>query len=356
MFRQENHFGDLSHYIQKNNKMKNFITIAHGLADHTHNPHRWSSLPIYYFHMALFLIGMSGPSWANGTAKHPATASTALDFIWSETFSGLPNGITADTGITAWNTSITQGTLEVRDQLLYFEGTSGGTNATWTSAEIDISNFADIRISYRLDDTDATKEPDDYVRGYYILDNGARIQFANTANNLASSITESIANLNGSTLRIEIDFRVSFSGETYTVDNLLVEGTTTSPPSTSSAWNNSGSTIHYSNGNIGIGIIAPDAELAINGRMHSREVRVDIIGWPDYVFEEDYNLPSLEEVKSYIQQKGHLIGIPSAATIETQGLPVGDIQKRLLEKIEELTLYILQNERRVRALQQVEND
>lgn len=96
------------------------------------------------------------------------------------------------------------------------------------------------------------------------------------------------------------------------------------------------------NGNIGIGTETPDAKLAVNGDVHAKEVRIDLTGWPDYVFDEAYVLPTIEEVERHISEKGHLINIPSATEVETDGLHVSDMIKKQQEKIEELTLYIIE--------------
>tara|TARA_R110000796_G_scaffold250650_2_gene380108 strand:+ start:4600 stop:5529 length:930 start_codon:yes stop_codon:yes gene_type:complete len=95
--------------------------------------------------------------------------------------------------------------------------------------------------------------------------------------------------------------------------------------------------------NLGIGTANPgNYKLAVNGDIHAREVKVDLVGWPDYVFKEDHDLPSLEEVEKHIREKGRLINIPSAKEVEENGIQLGEINKLLLEKIEELTLYILE--------------
>lgn len=109
------------------------------------------------------------------------------------------------------------------------------------------------------------------------------------------------------------------------------------------------------NGNIGIGTESPDAKLAVNGDVHAKEVRIDLTGWPDYVFEEAYVLPTIEEVERHINEKGHLINIPSATEVETGGLHVSDMIKKQQEKIEELTLYIIELNKQIQEVKAAVN-
>jgi hypothetical protein len=117
-------------------------------------------------------------------------------------------------------------------------------------------------------------------------------------------------------------------------------------------WDRAGNNISYTDGNVGIGTVNPGTyKLAVNGSIHARAVNVDLNGWADYVFEKDYRLPSLEEVERHIQEKGHLINIPSAMEVEANGIELGEMDRLLLEKIEELTLYILEQEKRISHLE-----
>lgn len=112
-----------------------------------------------------------------------------------------------------------------------------------------------------------------------------------------------------------------------------------------SVWETSGNDINYTTGMVGIGTISPDEALTVKGKIHTEEVRVDLsVPAPDYVFYDDYDLITLEEVQNHIDTHGHLPNIPSAYQMETNGVELGAMQMKLLEKIEELTLYILEQE------------
>lgn len=83
-------------------------------------------------------------------------------------------------------------------------------------------------------------------------------------------------------------------------------------------------------------------KLAVDGKIICTELMVRIVAnWPDYVFNKDYKLRRLDDVESFIKKNNHLPGIPSAITMEKEGLNIGDMQKLQMEKIEELTLYII---------------
>jgi hypothetical protein len=107
------------------------------------------------------------------------------------------------------------------------------------------------------------------------------------------------------------------------------------------------------NGYIGLGTMDPKARLSVNGSIYAKEVKIMTdIQHPDYVFEEDYNLKDIKEVERFIKENKHLPNIPSAAeVIENGGLEVGQMQAKLLEKIEELTLYIIEQNKRLEEQQ-----
>lgn len=108
-------------------------------------------------------------------------------------------------------------------------------------------------------------------------------------------------------------------------------------------------------GKVGIGTTNPDELLSVNGTIHSKEVKVNLTGLPDYVFKPTYRLPSLAEVKSYIDKNQHLPEVPSATEVEENGLNLGEMNKLLLKKVEELTLYLIE-ENKAKQAQQKEID
>lgn len=104
-------------------------------------------------------------------------------------------------------------------------------------------------------------------------------------------------------------------------------------------------------GNVGIGTVTPKAKLAVYGDILATKVKVTQSGWPDYVFAKDYHLPAIPELEKYILAHQHLPEIPSAQEITDNGLDLGDINKKLLQKIEELSLYIIQLDKKNKELE-----
>jgi len=110
-------------------------------------------------------------------------------------------------------------------------------------------------------------------------------------------------------------------------------------------------------GNVGIGTTQPDYPLTVNGSIHAKEVRVDLsVPAPDYVFEKNYKLTSLEDIKNYIDQNKHLPEVPSAKEIEKNGLQLGEMNMILLKKIEELTLHVIELKQENKKLNQQQTE
>ncbi|MET7001520.1 hypothetical protein [Chitinophaga defluvii] len=105
------------------------------------------------------------------------------------------------------------------------------------------------------------------------------------------------------------------------------------------------------NGNVGIGTKKTDVyRLAVEGTIAARKMKVTQEAWPDYVFEDHYKLPSLQETAAFIKVNRHLPDIPSASEIAANGLDLGEMNKKLLQKIEELTLHLIRLEAEVEKL------
>jgi len=92
--------------------------------------------------------------------------------------------------------------------------------------------------------------------------------------------------------------------------------------------------------NVGIGTTSPQSKLAVNGTITAKEIKVES-GWSDFVFDDDYNLASLDEVASFIRENKHLPDIPPARDVAQQGVAVSEMLAKQMQKIEELTLYLI---------------
>jgi hypothetical protein len=103
-------------------------------------------------------------------------------------------------------------------------------------------------------------------------------------------------------------------------------------------------------GNVGIGTTSPTHKLAVNGTVKAKEVIVETSGWSDYVFADGYALAPLAEVEAHIKEHKHLPGIPSAAQVAENGVSIGEMQVRLLAKIEELTLHQIAQQKELAVL------
>ncbi len=116
--------------------------------------------------------------------------------------------------------------------------------------------------------------------------------------------------------------------------------------------------LYVTSGNVRIGVgntlSTTGYKLAVKGKVLAEELRISFISlWPDYVFGDNYDLKPLVELEKEIQELGHLPNIPSAKEVEENGFDVGVMQTKLLEKVEELTLYSIQQQKEIEELKKL---
>ncbi len=112
--------------------------------------------------------------------------------------------------------------------------------------------------------------------------------------------------------------------------------------------------ILISGGKLGVGTtqVPSDYKLAVAGKIIAEEVVISQHGsWPDFVFKSDYRLRPLHELEQFVRTNSHLPGIPSANEVEENGLSMGEMQNLLLQKVEELTLYIIEQDKKIKSLE-----
>lgn len=114
-----------------------------------------------------------------------------------------------------------------------------------------------------------------------------------------------------------------------------------------------GKSLLITDGNVGIGIDNPKNKLDVNGTIKAKEIKVELDPeWPDFVFKKGYKLPTLEEVKKHIEEKGTLPGVPGESDVKANGVSLGEVNAILLQKIEELTLYVIKQQEEIDILKE----
>jgi hypothetical protein len=130
-------------------------------------------------------------------------------------------------------------------------------------------------------------------------------------------------------------------------NNMYMVGGCNSAPDTLATFSRDG------NWAIGTTNLANGYMVSVGGKIICEELQVELEGsWPDYVFNEQYDLMDLAVLEQYITRENHLPNIPTADQIESEGIAVGEMQKKMMEKIEELTLYIIQLKNEIDELKQ----
>lgn len=108
-----------------------------------------------------------------------------------------------------------------------------------------------------------------------------------------------------------------------------------------------------SDGNVGIGIDNPEYKLEVNGTVRATTFSAVTPPWSDFVFEDNYKLKNLDEVETFIKNNKHLPDIPSEKELQENGLDLPSMDSKLLQKIEELTLYLIEQNKEIRELREL---
>lgn len=191
-----------------------------------------------------------------------------------------------------------------------------------------------------------TAPGDSDLEGHHIFQDGTQI-----TSTLISGSTYSVTSLSDGTYTFTV--RANDTSGNQSAQSNDATATINTSGGGSNVWSSSGNDISYTTGNVGVQTGAQTGfALAVGGKIISEEVNVQLQGdWPDYVFTTWYDLPSLKEVQEHIDEKGHLINVPSAIEVAENGIEIGEMNRLLVEKLEELTLYILEQEKRIQNLE-----
>jgi hypothetical protein len=104
-------------------------------------------------------------------------------------------------------------------------------------------------------------------------------------------------------------------------------------------------------GHLGILTTPTDYPLSVNGTIRAKEIKVET-DWADFVFEDDYQLMQLSDLEEFIKENGHLPEIPTEKEVEENGVSLGEMNSKLLQKIEELTIHMIQKDKEISDLRQ----
>nr|WP_315176507.1 tail fiber protein [uncultured Flavobacterium sp.] len=141
-----------------------------------------------------------------------------------------------------------------------------------------------------------------------------------------------------------------FYGQTNSSINFLRGGSVLGGFITFNTFDNTEKMRIAGNGNVGIGTTNPTSKLTVAGNINSREVKVSVDAGADFVFEKDYALPSLQEVEKFVTENKHLPEIASAKEMQKEGINLSEMNIKLLQKIEEQTLYLIELSKEVNKL------
>lgn len=140
-------------------------------------------------------------------------------------------------------------------------------------------------------------------------------------------------------------------GNDHTVGHDVSVGNNIAVGSNLTAGNNVSATNLFATGGIGIGTTNLHGhKLSINGTMRARELFLEEDNWPDYVFSKEHKLMPLKELEAYVNENHHLPQVPEATQVESNGISIAEMSKIQMQKIEEITIYLFEQNKQIEAL------
>jgi len=208
-----------------------------------------------------------------------------------------------------------------------------------TNGELDFSIFL----------TDVENGVQDYKEVFRIVHTGD-IGIGTTAPNAKLEVKTNESRLLRLTYNTNESPKLDFYGGESNINIRTTFGSNGASLSLGTVNKNRALTVH-NGGFIGIWTENPEHHLDVLGRIRANEIYVDMEGVPDFVFDDKYNLKSLQEVEAYIRANKHLEGIPSAKEMEGKSNALGELNLKLLQKVEELTLYLIEQDKKIKHLE-----
>ncbi len=191
------------------------------------------------------------------------------------------------------------------------------------------------------------------VTGYHVFRDGTEVGTTTATNYTASGLTQSTS-YNFSVLAADAAGNLSAAGNTVNVTTLgsggIVDYTSENANLATVDWQ---ANHLFAAQTMGIGTNDTQGyALAVAGDVVAESVKIALqTNWPDFVFKSEYPLPSLEEMEKHITEKGYLLGLPSADEVKANGIDLGEMNALLLQKIEEITLYLIQQDKKIKELE-----
>ncbi|MCD4698325.1 MAG: hypothetical protein K8S16_19025 [Bacteroidales bacterium] len=307
-------------------------------------------------------IGFNGDIPYNGDAGYDRAkiyydanfGGTWMDYLVIEK---TDNNTSTDGGIAF----TTKGSDNVRNVLMIIKGNGNVGIGNLTTSEIDSKLQVDGRIkTTQLQITDGSTNTYNHIlvsdqngvaswADPSLLDDGDWFTNSTTGDIYHTTSNVGIKTQNPVTdLDIHGDIALGMEGEKFIIhsrdwlgDKLII-----APQNSNGSWEWDNSIVLFDNGNVGIGtpnIENATAKLTVKGNILAKEVKVRIdAGGADFVFDDNYKLPGLDYIEDFINKNNHLPEIPSADEMSEKGINVGELQIKLLQKIEELTLYVIE--------------